>query len=170
MVNLRVFGNIFQSLEHAYQWCKAMYLQSSDVAINIRHNTTAAHAKQITDDKLETGNTDWSKDRRSIMYELLMAKSEWCPDFLSALLQIADDELVEDTSHEYWARGRNGLGQNVIWKILMAIREGLTHQHSMKPGQEDYRPPAREQQLPVISMVMKPHSEHLPPPGISTVP
>ncbi len=100
--------------------------------------TTAAHAKQIADEKLNTGNTDWSKDRRSIMYELLMAKSEQCPDFLSALLQSADNELVEDTSHEYWARGRNGQGQNMIGKLLMAIREGLAYQHSRKPDQEDY--------------------------------
>ncbi len=67
------------------------------------NTTTAAHAKQITDDKLDTKNTDWSNKRRSIMYELLMAKCEQCPDFLSAPLQNADDELVEDTSYEYWA-------------------------------------------------------------------
>ncbi len=59
MVNLRVFGNIFQSLEHAYQRRKAMYIQRSDVAIHIMKTTTAAHAKQIADDKLDTRNTNW---------------------------------------------------------------------------------------------------------------
>ncbi len=63
-----------------------MYIQRSDVANHILKTTTAAHAKQIADDKLDTRNTDWSKERRSIMYELLMAKGEQCPDFLSALL------------------------------------------------------------------------------------
>ncbi len=60
MVNLRVFDNIFQSLEHAYQWHKAIYLQHSNIAIHIMNTTTAAHAKQIADDKLDKGNTDWS--------------------------------------------------------------------------------------------------------------
>ncbi len=146
-----------------------MYLRCSDIAIHIMNTTTAAHVKQIADDKLDTINTDRSKDRRSIIYELLMAKCEQCPDFLSALLQSADDEPVEDTSHEYWARGRNGQGQNMIWKVLMAIREGFAHQHSMTPGQTDYSPPANGTTTPCYKMVMKPHSEHLPPPGICTV-
>ncbi len=56
-----------------------------------------------------------------------MTKSEQCPDFLfSALLQSAD-ELVKDTSNEYWAWGRNGQGQNMLGKLLMTIKEVLAH-------------------------------------------
>ncbi len=59
MVNLRVYGNHLQSLEHACQWRKAIYLECCDVVIHIMNTTTAAHAKQITDDKLDTTNSDW---------------------------------------------------------------------------------------------------------------
>ncbi len=57
------------------------------------------------------------------MYELL-AKSEHCPDFLSVLLQSANDELEKDISHKYWVLGRNGQGQNMIMKSF-TIKELL---------------------------------------------
>ncbi len=34
--------------------------------------------------------------------------------------------------------------------LVMAIREGLAHQHSMKPDQADYRPPANGKTTPLL--------------------
>ncbi len=58
------------------------------------------------------------------MYDLLMVKSQQCHTFLSALMNSNDDELIEDTDHEYWARGQSGHGQNMLGQLLMVIREG----------------------------------------------
>ncbi len=99
------------------------------------NTTTAAHAKQITDDKLDTKNTDWSNKRRSIMYELLMAKCVLISFQLLYRMQMMNLLKIPVMS-------RTGQGQNMLGKLVMAIREGLAHQHSMKPGQEYYRPPA----------------------------
>ncbi len=52
-----------------------------------------------------------------------------------------DDELVEDTEHEYWARGQSGHGQNMLGQLLMVIREGLNTKQSTNSS-ADYRPPA----------------------------
>jgi hypothetical protein len=76
------------------------------------------------------------------MYELLMVKLQQCPAFRMALMQSGDDTLVEDTNHEYWARGRSGQGQNMLGQLLMVIRDGLMQGHSSLQGSPQYRPPA----------------------------
>ncbi len=82
---------------------------------------------------------------------------------------VEDDELAEDTSHEYWARGRNGQGQNMLGKLLMVIREGIEHQHSMKPRQVDYHPTANGSTTPCYKCGEGNHTEStLSPPGIKT--
>jgi hypothetical protein len=105
------------------------------------NTSTAAQAKKIADDELDTSGTDWWKDRQTIMYDLLMVKCQQCPAFLTALIQSGDDELVEDTVHEYWARGRAGNGQNMLGQLLMVIRQGLSNSHPSNQ-EADYRPPA----------------------------
>ncbi len=46
-----------------------------------------------------------------------MAKCEQCPAFKTALLEIGEDEIIEDTGLEYWTRGLNGVGQNMLGKL-----------------------------------------------------
>ncbi len=41
--------------------------------------------------------------------------------------------LIENTSHEYWARGLSGNGHNMLGKLLMEIRTQTGQR------QEDYR-------------------------------
>jgi ribA/ribD-fused uncharacterized protein len=141
MVKLSVFGQIFSSVEHAYQWRKAKYLGLHSIADRIMRTNTASQVKTISDDELETSGTDWKKERKTIMYDLLMIKCQQFSAFLPVLMQSEDDELIEDTQHEYWARGRSGQGQNTLGQLLMIIRHGLMKGHSTQTS-PDYRPPA----------------------------
>ncbi len=43
------------------------------------------------------------------------------------LVESGDDILVEDTAHEYWARGANGNGLNMLGVLLMIIRDALEY-------------------------------------------
>ncbi len=116
MANLRMYGHIFESLEHAYQCNKAKYLDLEDMATHILNARTVAHAKRIADEELNAGNTNWWRDKTFSMYNLLMAKCEQCPAFKTALLESGEDEIIKDTSQEYRARGLNGQGQNMLAK------------------------------------------------------
>lgn len=142
-VQFSAFGHMFKSLEHAYQWNKAKYLGLHRVADHIMNTTTASQVKQTADEELITSGTNWWKDRKTIMHELLTLKCQQCPTFLSALVDSGSDELIEDTNHEYWARGRTGHGQNMLGQLLMIIRQELVNGHSAQTA-VDYRPPANE--------------------------
>ena len=137
MVNLRVWDRVFKSLEHAYQWRKAIYLGLDPVAWRIMNTGTASQAKRIADNELDTKGTDWNRLKDDIMYELLTIKFQQCNTCRGALLQSEDDELVEDTNHEYWARGHTGHGLNMLGKLIMYIRDTLNGVST-----DNYRAPA----------------------------
>jgi ribA/ribD-fused uncharacterized protein len=137
MVNLRVWDRVFKSLEHAYQWRKAIYLGQESVAWRIMNTGTASQAKRIADNELDTKGTDWNRLKDDIMYELLTIKFQQYNACRDALLQSGDDELVEDTNHEYWARGYTGHGLNMLGKLMMYIRDTLNGAST-----ENYRAPA----------------------------
>lgn len=141
----RAYGLVFKSLEHAYQWRKAMYMGREDIARRILNAPTAADAKRIADNELNTMGTNWFFVKRDFMNDLLIAKCEQCPEFLTALLESGDEELIEDTNHEYWARGREGNGMNMLGMLLMEIRDVL---YSRNPQNTNYRPPANNYHAP----------------------
>ncbi len=139
-----MFGKVFQSVEHAYQWRKAVFLGNRSIADRVFAAPTPRHAKLIADGELNTNGTNWCNERKAVMYDLLIEKSKQCEAFYRTLTQSQGEELVEDTNHEYWARGKHGQGQNTLGELLMIIRDGLMNGHSVSPMQEDihYRPPA----------------------------
>ncbi len=74
------------------------------------------------------------------MYDLLIAKCEQCPLFKTALLESGEDEIIEDTNHEYWARGLNAQGPNMLGKLQMTVSDGLKDSHSLAGSEFEYRP------------------------------
>lgn len=150
LVSLHVYQRFFKSLEHAYQWRKGKYLRMDSVAERIAMTKTPREAKDIADNELQTNGSNWYYDKKLIMHDLLIAKSEQCPAFVQALLQSGQDDIVEDTNHPYWARGKNGQGQNMLGKLLMIIRDGLTQASNPTQSLESYRPPANGVSAPCM--------------------
>ena len=73
--------------------------------------------------ELNTYNTNWYNVKQGIMQEILRIKFEQCSAFRQELMNSGDNELVEDTNHNYWARGKDGNGQNILGILLMNMRD-----------------------------------------------
>lgn len=146
MCTLKVWGKIFKSLEHAYQWKKGEYLGKDYIASRIMSADTPSDAKKIADKELHTEHTDWYHVKKEIMYELLLAKVSQCPQMKTELSNSGDDILIENTNHEYWARGKKGTGLNMLGTLLMVIRDELKENMS-----DEYRPPMNGVQKPCFN-------------------
>ena len=61
------------------------------------------------------------------MREALRAKFEQHPKLKALLLSTGDAELIEHTHNDrYWADGGDGTGRNMLGKLLMELRTGLS--------------------------------------------
>ena len=109
-------GIDFRGLEPAYQFIRATHMDNNDAARCILQARRSVDAKRIGRE-IESLPT-WKNIKFNIMDKLIHAKSEQCTEFVKALLESGDLKLVEDTDHEYWARGRSGNGQNKLGQIL----------------------------------------------------
>ncbi len=89
---------IFRSIEHGYQWRKAMHVGLSNTTWRIMNAQTARDAKYISNDELNTEGTNWHTVKYDVMYERLTVKTKQCPEFVDALLQSGDEMLIEDTN------------------------------------------------------------------------
>ena len=101
-------GKSFKTLEHAYQWAKAMALDDPSTANYIMLAQHGGKAKGIADKRLPRQQAEqWSRssDALSVMKELLDIKAHTDPDFFVTLHRTGSSKLVEATSNKYWACG-----------------------------------------------------------------
>lgn len=126
----------FGSVEHGFQWFKAMALDRPDVAEDILNTWHAGQAKAVADRKLphdEAEKWSHSKEALQVMAKLVYIKAKEDYGFLSALQQ-TDGIIAEATGDTYWASGIANLeicahtkpehfpGKNILGAILMDIR------------------------------------------------
>ena len=119
-----IWGMNFKTNEHAYNYRKAMEMEMYSSAERIRKANTARGAQLIARREVET-NKHWKDIKMSVMYELLQQKVKQCVTFRNDLIGSQGRPLIEDTTHEYWGRGREGNGQNVLGRLLMTLREKI---------------------------------------------
>ena len=120
---LRMWGLTFPTNEHAYQYRRAMENGEYATAERIRQASHPRVAQQIA----KNFRTDerWKGMKQSVMYELLEEKSRQCSAFRHDLVASGNATLLEDTSHEFWARGQQDRGLNVLGRLLMTLRQNL---------------------------------------------
>jgi hypothetical protein len=91
-----------------------------ETAEQIRKAPTARKAQQIADSIVT--DSRWTEMKKDVMYMLLQEKARQCEEYRDDLMRSEDRILVEDTTHEYWGRGRQGHGLNMLGSLHMAIR------------------------------------------------
>ena len=123
MTPIDAWGQRFQSTEHGYAYYKALEMKEPAKAEEILQAPNARLAKSIGD-KVET-NQHWQQIKQGVMYHLLQQKAKQCRKFNLDLSATKDNALVEDTEHEYWGRGKEGEGQNILGRLLMTVRSKL---------------------------------------------
>ena len=70
---------------------------------------------------------DWQQVRVDVMRRAVRRKFEFNPEIRSVLCSTGEALLVEDSpTDNFWGRGTDGQGQNMLGKILMDVRDHLT--------------------------------------------
>jgi len=109
--------------EHYFQ---AQKFVGTDFEEEIRLASTPMEAASLGRDRNKPLRKDWEQCKVKVMQEALTAKVEQHQSIKSILLSTGDCTIVEHTANDaYWGDGGNGLGQNMLGKLLMEIRNGL---------------------------------------------
>ena len=119
-VNVSAKGKQFNSTEAAYQHAKAEFMGDFNAAKRIQSANTGLKAMLIAS-KIET-NDRWRNKKVDVMESLVKQKISVCDKVRSTLLNSGSREIIEDTEHEFWGRGRFGKGENKLGKIWMKFR------------------------------------------------
>lgn len=122
-VEMKVGNEVFKSSEAAYQHRKAQTMGAEECARKIQKSDRGVTAMRLAS-KIKT-DREWSTKKLSVMDSILMEKLRVCPNVRKALQNSGSKELVEDTPHEFWGRGRQGNGQNELGKLWMRLRTVL---------------------------------------------
>lgn len=144
MCKVSVFGKIFKSAEHAYQWKKCMDCLKEELANQVFIAPTPQRAKQIASriDGLSLSNWKRASGHIVVMSEVLIAKSRSNIDFHTTLLKTNDKQIVEATLDTTWGCGLPPLlaatvktfpGKNLCGTLLMELRSELQSQHTVAP-------------------------------------
>jgi ribA/ribD-fused uncharacterized protein len=121
--DIEIYDKCFANSESAYQYRKALEYAEWEVAAEIAQCTRAIDAKRLGD-KITT-NEHWWGMRESVMVEILNEKAKQCPEFRNTLLASDGNSLVEDTTHEFWGRGKHGKGHNKLGVLLEILRTNI---------------------------------------------
>ena len=155
---LVIWNMNFKTSEHAYQYRKCVFLGDNNAAAQVLRTATPQDAKKIGDS--QPTNEKWDDVKQGAMYEILKSKARQCPRFHQELSQSHSRDIVEDTPNDFWGRGPNGNGVNMLGKLLMVLRSELckasapTHHYTPRPTVAPRRNPlghseprSRQQQL-----------------------
>lgn len=151
----------YTTSEHLYQSLKFLgpmaSLRSIEYADCIRTASTPNKAKILARQKCG-GGYNWQKELRTVIekYKDIKPREDWedvkadvmllCLKLKfqqnlrcrKVLLSTGDCLLVEHTSNdEYWGDGGNGIGQNMLGKLLMQVRTELVSHNETKRAQPE---------------------------------
>ena len=120
LAKVELDGMIFPSTEHAYQAAKILDLEAREVFQTL---STPREARQLG--QRVQCRSDWDQVKYSVMYDLNCQKYASNP-LRQKLIDTGNLSLEETNTwgDNYWGVC-DGVGQNNLGRILMAIREDL---------------------------------------------
>ena len=118
---ITIWGMSFHSTEQAYQYRKSIELNQNDIAKEIRSTPSSHEAMKIAK-KIKTDDR-WQEIKINVMDQLLRTKADQCEAFKQALNSTGRKLLVENTSHDFWGRGKSDDGLNMLGRLLMTLRD-----------------------------------------------
>jgi ribA/ribD-fused uncharacterized protein len=122
-VNLK--GQWWPTSEHFFQ---AQKFAGTPHAEAIWRAPTPKRAAELGRARSQLLRPDWEQVKDEIMREAVRAKFRTHKDIQRTLLDTGDEEIVEAAPGDYyWGAGADGLGKNMLGKILMEVRAELAH-------------------------------------------
>lgn len=148
MVNVSALSNLFpcaiqfrgirfNSLEQAYQYFKALFLENRELATRILESVSTETILRVAKLIGPAMPVEWDNMKLQLMADLLLAKYEQCEMFRQMLEGLPLDYiLVEATANKFWAAGlgpdlvlctrvTHYPGQNHLGRLIMVIRENM---------------------------------------------
>ena len=134
--DLRVFGEMHQSAEHAFQLTKAVRSGNMEAAEKVRSAKTALDAKRIGATVRDP--QDWATEKLEVMEEIVSSKAEQVPEFRSKLESVGSNAVfAEATLDAHWGTGLDvnatlhtdpskWPGKNELGKIVKKVAGGYT--------------------------------------------
>ena len=134
--DLRVFGEMHQSAEHAFQLTKAVRSGNMEAAEKVRSAKTALDAKRIGATVRDP--QDWATEKLEVMEEIVNSKAEQVPEFRSKLESVGSNAVfAEATLDAHWGTGLDvnatlhtdhskWPGKNELGKIVKKVAGGYT--------------------------------------------
>ena len=92
---IRHEGHTFKSVEQAYQYCKAKYVDDGDSAAKLLYTVDLGAAKKIGSAVARINGTNWDKDKYQIMKGLVYKKFTENNDLKTELLGTGEKIMVE---------------------------------------------------------------------------
>lgn len=124
---IHVFGKWYESAEHAYQWMKCRHAGNLNLAEKILRTKNPFQAKAIGAQCFIDEPWDLNKER--FMFQILLAKARYCPEYESYLLDCPQDVIFrENTRHKFWG-GIPNVGQNKLGFLHYNVK---AHCHSVQ--------------------------------------
>ncbi|WP_437736833.1 NADAR family protein [Sorangium sp. So ce1335] len=113
-------GRYWPTAEHYFQ---AQKFAGTEHEERIRRAATPALAKEMGRDWRLPLRSDWDSVKDDVMRRAVLRKFETHADIREILLATGDEEIVERSpSDYYWGCGAEGVGRNMLGKILMETR------------------------------------------------
>ena len=113
MCKIRIYGQTFRSVEHAYTWSKLRFAKYDEMAKESMYCKTARDVKNYAKNIQAEDLKGWHSQKFNIMEEILYAKANCCPQFKRALLDSGSKVLIHLP------------GDNILGHMLMDIREDI---------------------------------------------
>ncbi|KAB8141138.1 NADAR family protein [Chloroflexia bacterium SDU3-3] len=119
-------GKRWPTTEHYFQ---AQKFPGTPHEEEIRRTKAPKDAANMGRDRSRPLRRDWESVKDDIMRAAVRQKFTEHEDIRAVLLATGDEELVEQTSGDYyWGCGTDGTGKNMLGKILMEVRAELREQ------------------------------------------
>ena len=145
---IKVGNQVFNSVEHGYQYQQACATGMHDLADEIKKAPHAGKAKGLSKRIPSKFHENWEKINTDRMKELITAKVTQVPEFEQALFESAEGVLAEATPDKFWACGLSGEttctmhpdswpGLNMLGKLSMDITDNFLLDQSGAENEED---------------------------------
>lgn len=118
---IEIWGEIFPTVEHAYQWAKFV---EKEIQAEIKNSKSPLDAWRVANKYKSKTKINFDKD--GVMEELFRTKLVQHEDVHEVLKLSGDRGIIKIFATDYyWGTGADGSGQNKMGKLWMNIRSDL---------------------------------------------
>lgn len=116
-------GEHWRSAEHYVQ---AQRFSCSEIQEQVRESAYPFSAKTIAREHPEALRGDWNEIRNAVVEKAMRTKFNSHPELSEKLCATGEAEIIEASAmSHHWGAGADGLGKNILGRILMKIRQDL---------------------------------------------